>query len=165
VRENIDPFSEHGEAKISSVLKRVGLNGYEDSDPHHLSFGERQLLQLARTLLRNVSIIVMDEPTSNIDPNTDASLQRAVREEFGDRTVMTIAHRLETVIDYDIMLVLDAGKVAECGPPAKLLQDPNGMFSTMLSHQGASKAARLSQRVLGSPLAKDVNDDRVEVSI
>merc|ERR1712070_647968 len=127
----------------------------EDSSPYHLSLGERQLLQLARTLLRDVSIVVMDEPTSNIDPNTDAALQRAVREELSDRTVMTIAHRLETIIDYDSILVMDAGRVAEHGHPGELLQKSDGLFSTMVNQQGASKASELRKRIETKAWGKD----------
>lgn len=146
VLTNIDPFSQHPKERIAAALKRVGLTGYEDSNPYHLSYGERQLLQMARTLLRDVSIIVMDEPTSNIDPNTDAILQKAVREEFASRTVMTIAHRLDTVIDNDRILVMEAGQVVEYGPPCELLGREDSMLRAMVEQQGPAKAAEMRRR-------------------
>jgi ABC-type multidrug transport system fused ATPase/permease subunit len=150
LRINIDPFEQHSDEEVDAVLKRVGLVG-SDKQPHQLSFGERQLLQMARTLLRQVSIVVMDEPTSNIDPNTDETLQRVVREDFGSQTVVTIAHRLDTVIDNDKIMVLDAGRLVEYDAPALLLQDPNSHLSGMVNQQGERKAqitrGRLCQKL------------------
>jgi len=143
VRANIDPFGEHSDERVYSVLQRVGLAGKESSLPRHLSAGERQLLQMARTLLRDVRIVVMDEPTSNIDPQTDALIQSVVREEFSRCTVITIAHRLETVIDGDAVIVMSKGQVEEMGPAFHLLRNPLGALSSMVDSQGELRAAEL----------------------
>ncbi len=106
--------------------------------------GERQLICLARTALRNSQLVVMDEATSNVDVRTDQAIQKAIRSSAGQSgifssraTVLTIAHRLNTVIDYDKILVLHDGRVVEFGPPAELVRkspsDPGAWFSRMLS--------------------------------
>jgi len=98
---------------------------------------------MARTLLRDVRIVVMDEPTSNIDPQTDALIQSVVREEFSRCTVITIAHRLETVIDGDAVIVMSKGQVEEMGPAFHLLRNPLGALSSMVDSQGELRAAEL----------------------
>eukprot|EP01065_Artemidia_motanka_P051532 TRINITY_DN9115_c2_g1_i2.p1 TRINITY_DN9115_c2_g1~~TRINITY_DN9115_c2_g1_i2.p1 ORF type:complete len:1113 (+),score=225.64 TRINITY_DN9115_c2_g1_i2:815-4153(+) len=148
VRMNIDPFGEYDDEKIARALGRVGLSGRENDLPRQLSAGERQLLQMARTLLRDVRVVVMDEPTSNIDPKTDAVIQRVVREDFKHCTVITIAHRLDTVIDSDMMVVMEKGKVAESGPPHVLLQNARGMLSQMVEGQGTTRAAELKKKAM-----------------
>merc|ERR1712096_171403 len=106
-------------------------------DVSSLSAGERQLVALARGLLRpEARVVVMDEPTSNVDAATDAALQRVIRTHLSGRTVVTIAHRLHTVIDADIIVVLDAGRVAECGRPHDLLQKQGGMLAEMARQLG-----------------------------
>lgn len=142
VADNVDPFGEHAAERVGRTLDRVGLSGREGTDPKHLSAGERQLLQMARTLLRDVRVVVMDEPTSNIDPQTDAAVQRVVREDFRGCTVITVAHRLDTVIDGDRILVMERGRVAEYGAPCELLTR-RGAFSAMVDGQGAARAEEL----------------------
>jgi ABC-type multidrug transport system fused ATPase/permease subunit len=88
--------------------------------------GERQLICIARAVLRNSKVVIMDEATSNVDVRTDACIQKVIRDEnfgiFSNASVLTIAHRLNTVIDYDYILVLDEGKVVEFGAPWELLE-------------------------------------------
>eukprot|EP01065_Artemidia_motanka_P009171 TRINITY_DN14686_c0_g1_i1.p1 TRINITY_DN14686_c0_g1~~TRINITY_DN14686_c0_g1_i1.p1 ORF type:complete len:1358 (+),score=454.93 TRINITY_DN14686_c0_g1_i1:61-4134(+) len=145
VRENLDPFGEHDAEAVCAALRQVGMEGRDDDNSQHLSAGERQLLQLARTLLRDVRIVVMDEPTSNVDPRTDAIMQRVVRSAFRYCTVVTIAHRLDTVIDGDMVLVMDKGRVLESGQPAALLA-AGGALATMVEQQGPARAADLRKR-------------------
>ena len=107
----------------------------------------RQLICLARALLRSSKIIFMDEATASVDPETDAKIQMTVRSEFSHGTIITVAHRLKTVIDYDRILVLDNGKIAQNGSPYELIQEKNGIFYQMCKESGEfdvlKKAARM----------------------
>lgn len=111
----------------------------------NLSVGQRQLLCLARALLRrDTKILVLDEVTagasltetkiSAVDVETDALIQASIREHFRECTVLTIAHRIATILDYNRVLVMEAGRVREYDEPAKLLKDPTSAFSLLASH-------------------------------
>ena len=137
VRQNLDPFEDHTEKEVLSALHRVGLEGvaldtYVGDAADTLSSGQRQLISLARTLLRKVKIIIMDEPTSSIDPLTDSIVQRVVREEFSDCTVVTIAHRLHTIIDSDRVIVMSDGLIAEVGPPQELMKNESSHLTKLV---------------------------------
>eukprot|EP00919_Chromeraceae_sp_WS-2016_P015900 GHVR01037770.1.p2 GENE.GHVR01037770.1~~GHVR01037770.1.p2 ORF type:complete len:110 (-),score=0.11 GHVR01037770.1:2643-2972(-) len=97
--------------------------------------GQKQLLCLARALIRNNNILVLDEATSNVDMRTDEFIQRVIKEKFKNTTVITIAHRLNTIADYDKIIVMNRGRVAEIGEPYELINS-NGLFSEMISHTG-----------------------------
>ena len=92
------------------------------------SVGQKQLLCLARALLRKNRILVLDEATSNVDMETDAFIQLAIREKFSNTTVITIAHRLNTIADYDLVVVMENGRVAEARHPFELIQSKNKFF-------------------------------------
>ncbi|KAG0201383.1 hypothetical protein BGX28_005784 [Mortierella sp. GBA30] len=138
LRFNLDPTSKHQDADIwaaleAAELKRMveglegGLDAVVDDNGKNFSIGERQLLSLARAVLRRSKIIVMDEATANVDLQSDRMIQKAIHSQFKGATVFTIAHRLNTVIgDYDRILVLDQGRVMECGEPWDLLNGPVG---------------------------------------
>ena len=137
VRSNLDPFNEHTDAEVQNIMTRVGLDDVKmdmqvGASADTLSSGQRQLLSLARTLMRNVKIVVMDEPTSSIDPMTDSAVQRVIREEFKACTVITIAHRLHTIIDSDRVIVMDDGIVAEEGKPRELLQNTDSHLTKLV---------------------------------
>ena len=111
----------------------------------NLSAGLRQLLMLARAMLRRSPVLLMDEATANCDFVTDAVIQRVIRSHFAAATILTIAHRLETIIDYDLLLLLANGRVAEAGEPATLLDDPQSGFSALVAEAGKQAAGRLRE--------------------
>ena len=105
----------------------------------NLSAGQRQLLSLTRGLLkmRNSRILILDESTANLDSDSDALIQRTIRNEMAPgATILTVAHRLKTIIDYDKVLVLDNGHVLEYGAPATLLRDNSSSFYSLCAHSG-----------------------------
>ncbi|TFK50262.1 P-loop containing nucleoside triphosphate hydrolase protein [Heliocybe sulcata] len=104
----------------------------------NFSQGQRQLVGLARAMLRRSSIVILDEATSSIDFETDAKIQRSIREEFDGALLLTVAHRLRTVIDYDRLIVLDKGRVAEFDTPYALLRKKDGIFKHMCLKSGMS---------------------------
>ncbi|KAJ9526631.1 hypothetical protein QJQ45_017605 [Haematococcus lacustris] len=144
LRSNLDPFgAASGDAAIWEAVRRAsltdfvrGLDGGLDAvikeGGANLSVGQRQLLCMARALLRASRILVLDEATSNVDNATDNLIQATIRSAFADCTVLTIAHRLHTIIDSDRILLLDAGKLAEFESPAVLLQRPGGAFRKLV---------------------------------
>ncbi|MDP2439130.1 MAG: ATP-binding cassette domain-containing protein, partial [archaeon] len=99
----------------------------------NFSLGQRQLLCLARALLRNAKIVVLDEATSAVDADTDRLIQAAIRKYFVDSTIITIAHRVNTILDYDRILLLDAGRISEFDSPQALLANPDSAFAKMVS--------------------------------
>ncbi|CAE6437640.1 unnamed protein product [Rhizoctonia solani] len=103
---------------------------------NNFSQGQRQLLSMARALLRKSSVIIMDESTASVDFETDAKIQTTIREEFNQSILLTIAHRLRTIIDNDRILVLNAGRVVEFDTPANLLKKPDGVFHEMCKKSG-----------------------------
>ena len=114
--------------QLEFILKEFGTN---------LSVGERQLVCLARALVQKSKIIVMDEATANVDFKTDRLIQEVIRQKFNDSTVLTIAHRLNTIMDYDKVLVLDGGRVAEFDKPEVLIRN-DGLFAEMVRSQNQS---------------------------
>ena len=143
VRSNLDPFNSHSDLEIWDALKRAhikekiqelgGLESKISAGGENLSVGQRQLLCLARSMLTKPKILVMDEATANVDFESDSIIQACIREDFKDSTVLTIAHRLVTVLDYDRIMVLDKGKIVEFDTPAKLQQLPDGYFRKLVN--------------------------------
>jgi ABC-type multidrug transport system fused ATPase/permease subunit len=132
--KNTNPFT-----SLTSPITEGGLN---------LSQGQRQLLCLARAIVSRPKIMVLDEATSAVDMATDTLIQRSIREEFGDSTLIVIAHRLSTIADFDKILVLDDGKVAEFGTPRELMKEGGkGIFRGMVGESGERE--KLLKLILG----------------
>ena len=123
----------------------------------NLSAGERQLIGFARTLLRKNKLVVMDEPTSNIDIATDEIIQKVVRSAYPGASMITIAHRLNTVIDSDKLLVMEAGKVLEFDRPGALLDRPGSHLAQLAPPRNSTSQA-LSKKMLADP-SMDVHRD------
>ncbi|KAI9596789.1 P-loop containing nucleoside triphosphate hydrolase protein [Syncephalis fuscata] len=147
VRSNLDPFNYHNDHELWDALERSGMKDYIagqtgglDSEitegGENLSAGQRQLVCLARAMLVKARILIMDEATASVDMRTDALLQKAIREDFAGCTILTIAHRLNTVIDYDRIMVLDAGEVREFDSPRRLLENTESAFYSMVAETG-----------------------------
>ncbi|GAA0146210.1 ATP-binding cassette [Lithospermum erythrorhizon] len=160
VRFNLDPFNEHNDADLWEALERahlkeairrnsLGLEAEVSEAGENFSVGQRQLLSLARALLRRSKILVLDEATAAVDVRTDALIQKTIREEFKSCTMLIIAHRLNTIIDCDRILLLDAGQVLEYDTPETLLQKEESAFSKMVQSTGAANAQYLRSLVHG----------------
>ncbi|KAJ5135875.1 uncharacterized protein N7515_005153 [Penicillium bovifimosum] len=118
------------ERPASACDSRKG-NLSTDIDEIHLSHGQKQLFCLARALLRPGNILILDEATSNIDTKTDEIMQRVIREKFCNHTIIAVAHKLDTILDFDRVVVLDTGRIVENGEPYALLTDPKSHFSRL----------------------------------
>lgn len=157
IRSNLDPFNEHTDLELWSALRQADLVGEETPiDPDlekkgriHLdslveeeglnfSLGQRQLMALARALVRNSQIIVCDEATSSVDMETDQKIQRTMQTAFGGRTLLCIAHRLRTIIRYDRIVVMGAGRIVELDTPIVLFEK-GGIFRAMCDRSGITK--------------------------
>jgi len=156
VRSNLDVEGAHTDAEIWSVLEQVDLKAaveaMEGKLEHqveekgsNLSSGTVQLVCLARVLLKKPRVIIMDEATASVDLTTDTLVQGTIRRAFADSTVITIAHRLNTIIDFDKVLVMDKGQVSQYDSPAQLLRS-GGIFSELVESGGAGTAAELRSR-------------------
>ncbi|XP_061330239.1 multidrug resistance-associated protein 1 isoform X5 [Pezoporus flaviventris] len=146
LRMNLDPFDQHSDEDIWRSLELAHLKNFVSSLPaklnhdcaeggENLSVGQRQLVCLARALLRKSKILVLDEATAAVDLETDKLIQSTIKSQFEECTVLTIAHRLNTIMDYTRVLVLDRGEVVECGSPEHLLQQ-KGIFYSMAKDSG-----------------------------
>ncbi|XP_069726657.1 multidrug resistance-associated protein 1 isoform X2 [Phaenicophaeus curvirostris] len=146
LRMNLDPFDQYSDEDIWRSLELAHLKNFVSSLPdklHHecaeggenLSVGQRQLVCLARALLRKSKILVLDEATAAVDLETDKLIQSTIKSQFEECTVLTIAHRLNTIMDYTRVLVLERGEVVECGTPEHLLQE-KGIFYSMAKDSG-----------------------------
>ena len=136
LRENVDPTENYSDEKIIEVLKEVGLDDFLEgknleykieNNGNNISIGEKQLICIARALIKKSKIILMDEATANIDYKTETFLQNSINKELKDCTVITIAHRIKTIINYDRILVLNNGEIVEFDSPQNLL-DKKGLF-------------------------------------
>ncbi|XP_060988980.1 ATP-binding cassette sub-family C member 4-like isoform X2 [Dama dama] len=157
MKKNLDPFNEHTDEELWNALEEVQL---KDNIKHlpgkmntelaesglNLSVGQRQLVCLARAILKKNQILIIDKATSNVDPRTDELIQKKIREKFAHCTVLTITHRLSNVIDCQRISVLDSGRRKETGQPNDLLQNRNSLFYKMVQQLGKEEVAVLTER-------------------
>ncbi|XP_050416421.2 multidrug resistance-associated protein 1-like [Patella vulgata] len=147
MKMNLDPFNVYKESDLWEALEHANLSKFVSEVPgkleyevgeggQNLSVGQRQLVCLARTLLRKTKILVLDEATAAVDMETDDLIQQTIRTEFKDCTVLTIAHRLNTIMDYDRVMVLDNGLIKEFDQPDKLINDKETTFYSMAKDAG-----------------------------
>jgi ATP-binding cassette subfamily C (CFTR/MRP) protein 1 len=155
IRSNLDPFNQYADLELYEALSRVGLytttngnssnaslNSLANSAVQSLddlvleggsnfSVGQRQLMVIARALLRDASIVIADEASAAVDADTDSKIQKVMRKEFAKATCITVAHRLNTIMDSDYILVMDNGRAAEFDKPANLLSR-GGLFRDLV---------------------------------
>lgn len=164
VRENLDPFNHHSDIELTEMIREVGLtkqtteagglggmvSGFGSDS---WSLGQMQLVCLARAGLNKVPIVCMDEATAALDPHTEHAVLAIAGRLFAERTVLTVAHRLDAVIEADTVVVMEAGKVAETGPCSVLLSNPDSWFSHLVDATGPVEAAILrstAQRIFNA---------------
>ncbi|RKP09485.1 P-loop containing nucleoside triphosphate hydrolase protein [Thamnocephalis sphaerospora] len=152
IRDNLDPAREHSDAHIWAAMHRCQLIDAHSDEAHppglerldavitengaNFSHGQRQLLALSRALLHGSKVIIMDEATASVDPDTDAKIQTTIRNEFPRATMICITHRLRSVIDCDRILVLDGGRAVEFDTPLNLISRVDGAFRQLCEHSG-----------------------------
>jgi ATP-binding cassette subfamily C (CFTR/MRP) protein 1 len=145
VRSNLDPFGEYTETELTQALhdahldKTVSLSDAVQTGGSNLSVGQRQLLALARVMLRKSRILIFDEATSSLDTDTDELVQVAMRRSTQDKTVLCIAHRLRTVLWYDRVCVMDSGTIVELASPVELWDSEEGYFRRMCDQAGITR--------------------------
>ncbi|KAK5989321.1 ABC multidrug transporter B [Cladobotryum mycophilum] len=143
VRENLDPAESASDERMVEVLRNVGLweqfesnDGLDgDMDEEMLSHGQRQLFCLARAVIKPGKILIMDEATSSVDSETDDLMQEIIRKEFRGRTVISIAHKLQTILDFDRVILLQKGQIIEIGSPRELLESEESAFRALYDSQ------------------------------
>ena len=144
---NIDPFNSYPDEQIWNALENAHLKTFVKSlseglehkiaeGGENLSVGQRQLVCLARALLRKTKVLILDEATAAIDLDTDELIQNTIRTKFTDCTILTIAHRLNTIMDSDRVIVLDQGAIAEYDSPQALLANKDSIFYGMAKDAG-----------------------------
>ncbi|XP_014299326.1 ATP-binding cassette sub-family C member 4 isoform X1 [Microplitis demolitor] len=153
LRKNLDPFGEYTDNALWSALEEVelkdpfamidGLDSRVFDRGTNFSAGQRQLVCLARAILRNNKILMLDEATANVDPHTDGLIQRTIRTKFAECTVMTVAHRLNTIMDSDKVLVMEKGRMVEFDHPYVLLKNDHGHFTSLVKQTGRAMTDQL----------------------
>jgi len=147
IRTNLDPLGTANEEELWAVLDAVAQKAFVQSQPQgldapvasggeNLSVGQRQLLCMARALLKRNRVLVLDEATAAVDFETDALIQRTLRLAFVGVTVLTIAHRIQTILDYDKIMVLDQGYLAEFDTPSNLIGKKGSLFRALVEESG-----------------------------
>ncbi|KAJ7221013.1 ABC transporter [Mycena haematopus] len=129
---------DEGPSGASTPMNKFTLDSVIEDEGQNLSVGQRSLVSLARALVKDAKVLVLDEATASVDYETDRNIQDTITHEFADRTILCIAHRLSTIIAYDRICVMDAGQIAEFDTPARLFEIPGGIFRGMCDHSSIS---------------------------
>ncbi|OMJ89258.1 hypothetical protein SteCoe_8646 [Stentor coeruleus] len=159
LKDNLDPFHEHSDDEIKKVLGKVRLGGLLDHLPKglesqinskglSLSAGQKQLVCLARAILRRNKIVMIDEATANVDSETDEFIQSQLMKRFKNSTLLIVAHRLRTVIESDWMVVMDEGKTLQEGHPRDLIKEPDSLLMKMIKHTGQEESEYLLSKLV-----------------
>ncbi|KAA0188889.1 hypothetical protein HAZT_HAZT000572 [Hyalella azteca] len=154
LRMNLDPFNEYSDDQLWNALNEVqmkeavqaspdGLDHTVEEGGSNLSVGQRQLVCLARAILSHNRILLIDEATANVDSKADELIQQTIREKFKQCTVLTVAHRLQTIMDSTRVMVISDGKIQELDAPHSLLQDRASLFSRLVRQADDDTAERL----------------------
>jgi len=138
LRSNLDPLGQATDAALLSMLALVGLESFDlnmelTAGGKNLSQGHRQLVIVAAALLGEPKVVILDEATASLDNATSANITNLVRENLAHATILTIAHRLETVMNCDRIVLLNKGEIAEVGSPSELLSKQDGLFAQMVN--------------------------------
>jgi ATP-binding cassette subfamily C (CFTR/MRP) protein 4 len=166
IRFNLDPFQQHTDDQLWDALRRAEVQEIVQEIPQRLeaevqegganfSVGERQLFCLARAILRQPRVIVMDEATANIDVCTTEKIIRAMENSFNQATVITIVHRLHTIMEYDRVLVLEKGEVGEFDSPFRLLSREDSLFAGMVTELGDDAVSQMKEVARLSDVRKE----------
>ncbi|XP_011505092.1 PREDICTED: multidrug resistance-associated protein 4-like isoform X1 [Ceratosolen solmsi marchali] len=169
LRDNLDPFHESDDATLWLALQEVELDKIFASLEHavtrgggNMSAGQRQLLCLARAIVKRNKILILDEATANVDHITDSLIQKTIRVNFKDCTVLTIAHRLNTIMDCDKLLVMENGQAVEYDHPHNLLQCNDGYLAQMVQQTGNNMAQHLKE-IAEKAFNKDLRTSSIDL--
>lgn len=165
IRFNLDPLQEQSDAALWDALEKThmrefvstyeeGLDAMVSEYGENISAGQRQVLCLTRALLRNSKVVILDEASSSLDMETDKLIQETIRKYLKHATIITIAHRLFSLVDYDKIMVMDEGVVAEFGTPDELLKTENGKFSELVEAMGPLSASHFKELVCAADARK-----------
>nr|CAI5823647.1 unnamed protein product [Callosobruchus analis] len=141
IRANVDPLGDFTDEEIWKTLHKVHLDSHVPElecsmEDTNFSTGQRQLICLARAIIRKNKIVVLDEATANMDPDTEFLIQKTIVENFSSATVFIIAHRLHSILDCHKVMVMDKGEIIEFEDPLVLMEDRNSLFAQMLRNAG-----------------------------
>jgi len=173
IRYNLDPFNEYTDEKLWYVLEHVkckdfiskqglGLDAPVEEFGGNYSAGQRQMLCLARAMLRDTKVVCLDEATASVDTETDDNMQKVIATEFVNCTILTIAHRINTIIENHQVVCLQAGNLVAMDSPSAMLADPNSIFSQLVAETGDASAKNLKQRADAAEAARARNTRDIE---
>jgi len=173
IRYNLDPFNEHSDESLWYALEHVkckefigaqglGLEAPVEEFGSNYSAGQRQMLCLARAMLRDTKIVCLDEATASVDTETDDNMQKVIAQEFHSCTILTIAHRINTIIENHKVVCLEAGNLVAIDSPSAMLADPTSIFSQLVAETGEASARNLRQRADAAAAARSRASKDVE---